>query len=571
MRMRLSLTGAVLCAVVGFALPVPQTVTLGRRGTPAEIRSPAAVQQSSAEQEPASLEGAVLDAVTGAPVAKVRLVLAAADGNWEHNRQAVTDSSGRFRFENLRPGRYRLRASKNRYVRFSYGERRPGGRGAILTLRPGARLDDPVLKLTPAAVVAGRVLDEDGEPVAYARVNVLRYRYVDGEKRLMAVNRGASTNDLGEYRLFGLAPGRYYVSVTYQRPTVSFARPRNGRETPAESQAYPTLYYPGVPDVSQAAPLKLEPGEERRGIDFRLTPARAVTVSGYVRGAPGRIMVILRRQGESLWVTRGPGVAADRKTGKFFIEGVLPGAYVLEAVTMRENDRLFARLPVAVGPDGLRDVVLELRPGVKVSGRVAFDGEAPEGSLEKIRVSLLASANILFFGSRGGRVDPEGRFALESIVPGRHRVRVHGLPDGAYLKAAVVEGSDVLEDGLEVPEAGLAGLSVTIGLRAAFVTGAVLDEDGRPVASATVVLAPERRRRIDLFRNVTTDQYGRFLIQGIAPGKYRLFAFDDVESGAWRDPDFLAEWEDAAEEIELEEGGREAVELELIQVSDGQQ
>ena len=129
----------------------------------------------------------------------------------------------------------------------------------------------------------------------------------------------------------------------------------------------------------------------------------------------------------------------------------------------------------------------------------------------------------------------------------------------------------MLEDGLEVPEAGLAGLSVTIGLRAAFVTGAVLDEDGRPVASATVVLAPERRRRIDLFRNVTTDQYGRFLIQGIAPGKYRLFAFDDVESGAWRDPDFLAEWEDAAEEIELEEGGREAVELELIQVSDGQQ
>jgi len=570
MRMRLSLADAVLCAVAGLAFPGPQTVTLGQRGTPAEIRSPAAAEAAEAAQEPASLEGVVIDRVTEAPVRKAHLVLAGAGREWDNAYSAVSDSSGQFRFADVAPGRYRLWVSKNRYTRFSYGERRPGGRGAILTLRPGARLDDLVLKLTPAAVVAGRVLDEDGEPVAYARVNVLRYRYVDGEKRLMAVNRGASTNDLGEYRLFGLAPGRYYLSVTYQRPTVSFARPRNGRETPAESQAYPTLYYPGVPDVSQAAPLKLGPGEERRGIDFRLTPARAVTISGRVRGASGRILVALRRQRESSRVTRGPGVVADRKTGEFFIEGVLPGAYVLQAVTTRESDRLFARVPVVVGPDGLRDVVLELRPGVKVSGRVAFDGEAPEGSLEKIRVSLLASANILFFGSRGGRVDPEGRFALESIVPGRHRVRVHGLPDGAYLKAAVVEGSDVLEDGLDVPEAGLAGLSITIGLRAALVTGAVLDEDGRPVAGATVVLAPERRRRTDLFRNVTTDQYGRFLIESIAPGAYQLFAFDDIESGAWRDPDFLAEWEDVAEEIELEEGSREAVELELILVSEGQ-
>ncbi len=387
----------------------------------------------------------------------------------------------------------------------------------------------------------------------------------------MAVNRGASTNDLGEYRLFGLTPGRYYLSVTHGRPTVSFARSRTGRETPAESQAYPTLYYPGVPDVSQAAPLKLEPGEERRGIDFRLTPAPAATISGQVRGAPGRVMVILRRQGEPLWVARGPGGVTDRRTGEFFIEGVLPGAYVLEAVTMREGEQLFARLPVFVGDDGLRGVVLELRPGVKVSGRVVFDGEAPGGALEKIRVSLLAPVNILFFGSRGGRVDSEGRFALESIVPGRHRIRVYGLPDGAYLKAAVVEGADVLEDGLEVPEAGLAGLQVTIGLRAALVTGTVLEEDGKPVAGATVVLAPERRRRTDLFRSVTTDQYGRFFIEGIAPGEYQIFAFDDVESGAWSDPDFLAEWEDAATEIELEEGGREAVELELIVVSEGQQ
>lgn len=545
------------------------TITLG---APETRPAPRAPQRQEDGGQPASVEGAVFDAVTGAPVAKVRLVLSGLGGGRRNTYSVSTDAAGRFRFEAVMPGRYRLSASKNRYARFSYGERRPGGPGAVLILRPGQRLEDLVLKLTPAAVITGRVLDEDGEPVAYAQVSVLRYRYVNGEKRLLPVSRGATTNDLGEYRLFGLPPGRYYVSVNHRGAagSPSFLASRARRDSSRDSQAYPTIYYPGVTDPAQAVLLKLQPGEERQGIDFRLTPARAVTISGRVRGASGRVMVLLRSQRESPWARRRSGVLADQKTREFVIDGVLPGAYVLEAVTMGGEQRLFGRLPVTVGGDGLRDLVLELRPGVNVSGRVAFDGEAPESSLTRIRVMLTPATGSSFFGGRGGRVETGGSFVIRNVAPGRYRLRVSGFPENAYLKAAVVESRDVLENGFEVPEGGLTGLAVTVGLQGGLVTGAVLDGDGQPVPGATVVLvpAPERRRRTDLFRDVTTDQYGRFLIEGVAPGEYKLFAFDDVESGAWRDPEFLEQWDDAGREVELDEGGREAVELDLIVVSD---
>ncbi len=524
--------------------------------------------QTGSLPESASVKGSVFDAVTGEPVAKVRLVLAGVDIA-RIDYSTASDASGRFRFTDVAPGRYRLWASKNRYARLAYGKRRNDGLGAILTLGPGQEVTGLVLKIVPAAVITGRVLDEDGEPVAFAQVDVLRYRYVNGERRLRAVSRGARTNDLGEYRLFGLAPGRYYVSVSYGGGRGGFRFRRGREDSPERSRAYPRLYYPGVPDPAQAVALEIKAGEERQGIDFRLTPMTAVRVSGRVHGGAGRVIVALRREGEPSWRTRGPLTIADRKTGEFAIGGVLPGTYLLEAVAAEGDVRRFARLPLTVANDDVRDLVLELRPGVNVSGRVGLDSDGPPTVLQKIRVALSPASGSPFFQGRGGRVDREGRFEIREVGPGRYRVDVSGIPDTAYLASVTLEGRDVLERGLEVPEGGVAGLEVAIGLQGGVVTGAVRDEDGKPVLGASVVLAPaaERRYRLDLFKSVTTDQYGRFLIEGVAPGEYKIFAFDDVESGAWRAPEFLEQWDDSGQEIELEKGGRQAVELELITLS----
>ena len=122
-------------------------------------------------------------------------------------------AGGQFSFQNLEPGQYRLSATRNGYVRMEYGARSPNRPGLPITLNPGQKLADVVLQLMPAGTISGRVFDRDGEPLANVTVEALKYSYQEGQ-RVMNVVQTARTNDLGEYRLFWLQPGQYFVSAT---------------------------------------------------------------------------------------------------------------------------------------------------------------------------------------------------------------------------------------------------------------------------------------------------------------------------------------------------------------------
>ena len=177
---------------------------------------------------------------------------------------ATTDASGTFAFDNIPPGQYSVMVQRTGYVRQEFGSR--SRTSNAITLREGQQYSGMTVKLVPHGVIAGRVLDEDGDPVMHASVQILRERWV-GTRRQMTPQNGDATNDLGEYRLAGLMPGRYYLMVAFNRPEPS-NRPRP--DGAAADLSYASVYYPGVTEIAQATPIQVTPGQEMRGVDLQL-------------------------------------------------------------------------------------------------------------------------------------------------------------------------------------------------------------------------------------------------------------------------------------------------------------
>ena len=162
--------------------------------------------------------------------------------------------------------------------------------GTTLSLDPGKQMQDLNFRLTPHGVITGRVLDEDGEPMAMVQLEVSRYRYNQGHKQLLRAG-GGSSNDLGEYRIFGVPPGKYYLNATYRsngmyEPTVDRS------SAPPPDEDYVTTFYPGTTDPGAAATIDVLPGGQLQGLDIKLSKSRTVRVRGQVKnflGETGRI------------------------------------------------------------------------------------------------------------------------------------------------------------------------------------------------------------------------------------------------------------------------------------------
>src|SRR5437016_2056717 len=265
---------------------------------------------------------------------------------------AVADASGHYALQDIDPGQYRLSATRNGFVPLQYGARGPSQGGAPLTLNPGQHMSDTSFRLVPHGVITGRVLDEDGEPVQYLQVSTMRYRFVNGKRQLAPAGGGTGTNDLGEYRIFGLAPGKYYLTVTDRRQNM-MAQERKSGDTPDEG--YVPTYYPGTNDPTGAVAIELGPGAVLNVADLTLRKTRTVRIRGHVvntmaEGLPQRIMLRLMPRNTAFMgffsmltsqVTRNQG-------GTFELRGVAPGTYTLMAQWSDNEKSYSVRQPVDV-------------------------------------------------------------------------------------------------------------------------------------------------------------------------------------------------------------------------------
>jgi hypothetical protein len=480
-----------------------------------------------------------------------------------------SDANGQFSMKDLEPGRYRLTADRNGYVTLIYGARGYNKPGTMISLARQQNLTDLALKMTPHAVITGRILDEEGEPVANIHVTLQGYRYIQGRKQLMSTGGGNSTNDLGEYRVFGIAPGKYIVSATPQAngPTISIDRSADA----GPEEGFVATYYPATTDPAAATQLDIAAGAQLRGIDMVLSKSRTVHVKGHVtHGLSGRpnatVFIVPRNSGGFGGMVRNSHVDP---AGNFDIRGVSPGAYTLTAVVNDGNTPRQGRVPVEVGTANVDGVNITVGTGVTVKGVLRADSDSSTIDLSNVRVTLQQREPGMMFGAPGETRDEHGGFELKNASPDHYNLYVYGLPQGAYVKSVRAGQTDILASGLDLTSgAAPESIDVVISPRGAAVTGTVQNEKtGNPAPGAMVVLIPqekERREQQTYVKLINADQSGAFSLSGIAPGEYRLYAWEDVEPGAYLDPDFLKPIESKGEPLTVGEGDQKTVQLKLI-------
>jgi protocatechuate 3,4-dioxygenase beta subunit len=504
-----------------------------------------------------SVSGTVVKLAGSLPLKSVTVRLESVD---DHSRtlSAQTDATGRFELTGIDPGRYRLRVIRLGFVTMEYGQRTPSDPGAVLTLNSGQTMKDLLFRLIPSAVISGRVQDQDGNPLPWVRVSALRQTYLRGARHLNS-EVTVVTNDLGEYRLFGLRPGRYFIDASYN--------PRQRLETNEETDdaedvgklGFVPTYYPGSTDPAKATAVTVKAGDEVSSTDFLLEPAALYRVGGHAtvlglhRAPDGATLTLEPRVNTWSWsnLTRQSLVDSD---GAFEISDVVPGAYNLVATWMSEGKRYQTRQPIDISTADADSLQLSLTPGWNVSGQILWD---PQPSIDRGSMAVSArSVNTSVVTAQTARVAPNGTFTFKELPEGTYQVTTFGQTQDCYLKTIRFSGMEVSDDEFNVIRGTQATLEVTISARGARVQGAVTDQDGLPAAGVWVVLVPDAAHASEfrLYKQINTDQYGRFDLRGIAPGDYTLFSWEHVDRNAWQDPDFLKEFQSQGLSVSLQEG-----------------
>lgn len=523
-------------------------------------------QQPAQEPKPARITGKMIHAITGEPLRKVQLRLtrdqSPGRGQMPQSRAVTSDSEGKFLFDKLEAGTYRLSAQRVGFLNMQYGARSSNFNGTPIKLREGEELSLD-FKLQPQGVITGRVVDQDGDPLPNVPVGVQKAA-VSGSARDTSTGQ---TNDIGEFRIANLPPGKYYV-VARPRGRRAFFDPRM-QQQPAEeaTEDYAPTYFPGALDTNAAAPVEVGPGREVSGIQIGLMKSPVYRVRGRVtgEGAAPNMMVQMnpRGQGQGFFFGRGFG-GRVKPDGTFEITGVRPGSYTLSAMAMQRGPRAMGRTQVDVSAD-VDNVVLTMMPPVTVTGSVRMEGQT-EQKFTGGRVFLRPS-------EMGGppnsmaQVKEDGSFKLEGLTPDLYTPVIFGFPDGVYLRSVRL-GNQQIGDQVDLTNAGGAPvLHLVLSPNAATLEGVVRKkEEAAAGVQVTLVPDPFDPGKPHLIRQVTTDQNGAFSLRSLPPGNYRLFSWIDPIPSSDLTAEFLKPLESGAEKLALKESARERVEAKLIEL-----
>ncbi len=551
----------VLFAGALMAQPSPQGPPPDRgpgRGRPAReaVADP--------NQKPGRVEGRVVHAKTGEPLRKATVTLNLRGPRGGSARSITTEADGRFAFETVTPGTYELAAERTGYLRQSYTPPGPGRASSSLSVASGQNLTGLEIKLMPHAVVAGKVLDADGEPMQGAVVSVMRVNSLGGRMRAAPVESEVS-NDLGEFRVYRLPPGRYYLAASRSRRMGPEERGSGGQR-----ESYVTTYYPGSTDLAGATLLQLAAGQEVNGLTIQLRRSPVFTVRGKVVNMPANsrpqsLRVFLRpgeRDAVQMMSPGGSGgVSSD---GAFQIDGVQPGHYLLAALLTEREPVTLGSLQLTVGASNVEDIAFPLSEPVTVMGSVRMENGDPATNAASARV-LLAMTNPMFGGRKEAALK-DGTFRMERVSREPAYVTMSGLPSGLWVRS-VKMGNRELPGGL-VDLSGsalLAPLEIILSDKVGAVEGTA-SADGQPAAGGWVSLVPEPYPvgRADLVRVANIGDGGAFRLEGVPPGEYRVFAWEEEARDSFGDPELLKKFEGASVKVSVKENATERVELKLV-------
>jgi hypothetical protein len=518
----------------------------------------------------ARIRGRVLAADTGAPLRKAQVRAMSPESR--ENRLATTDAQGAYEFRDLPAGRYTLVANKGSYVTLSYGQTRPLEQGRPLQVLDAQTIDKVDFALPRGSVITGRIVDEFGEPTADVMVMPMRYQFVQGRRRLTPVGRSSMTNDIGEFRIFGLAPGQYYLSATL-RGNMGMVETSND-----DRSGYAPTYYPGTPNVAEAQRVNVPLGQAVTDINMALVLTRTARISGTAVDAGGRplsggFINVMQRNGPMVMSNGGGQIRPD---GTFAIANVAPGEYTLMAQMpggLPGEPGESATATVTVSGEDVSGLQLVGSRMVTATGRVIVDGDARSLNASTLRIAAQpATPEFMFGGGGGGRVNDDLTFELRAR-PGLQMIRLQAATaaSGWMTKAVRYNGVDVTDTGLEFrANEDISGLEIELTSHPSEVSGLVATDRGQASKDYTVVIfAQDAQRWGFLSRYLGSgrpDQDGRFKIRNLPAGSYYAIALEYIEPGESSDPEFLERVRDRATAFSLNEGETKTMDLRLVRV-----
>jgi hypothetical protein len=572
--------------------------------------------------QPASLEGMTLKTGTTEPVSRVRVTLVQDDPRQQNVTPLTTlsDDAGRFAFPNVPSGPYKLYASRDGYVKALYGANTMAT--PQIMLRPEQAVKNVVMAMTPTGAISGRIKNAYGDPMGNVVVRAERYVYEEGYK-VLEPSLTVITNDLGEYRLYFLQPGIYLVSASpdsgpFAHPdgTVSignvaklpgnpFGRSRNwsarvtlgelaalGVLSPADSgEIYLAAYYPGVTDPSLATAIDLRPGDNRSNTDFVVTSLSAVTIRGRISNIPAGVSA-----GDvSVMVSEIPGSVSA--SGEFEVRGVAPGKHDIVATFGDLSEdlsfygpglsqgpvsppnpnpplRLLAKTTVQVGSSDLNDVTLALSKGHRFNGRITAEGAASdkrEALLKSLVVQIMPFPLSFETAPPPVSVSPDGTFTVNGVVSGQYQIQITGGDAAfggmraAYIKSAEMGGLDALNPTLVIDGEPRGELQIVLADQRGVATVTAVDEKQHPVPGARIVLVPDvpRRQHFDLYAEVRVGDTGKGTLV-IPPGEYTAYAWEEIQEGAWWDPEVLQKVQGRGRPVRISPTATQTLELRVI-------
>lgn len=558
--MTLSRSTSPLLAFVLLALPIAVAAQPAVGQPPPRDAVPTVNPQGASV-----LRGRVVDLQTGQPLRRAK-VTAFKEGD-QRQRATMTDDQGRWELGSLPQGRYSLLAYKAGYVPLRWGQRRPRELGRQLELAERATLERVDFSLPRGSVLSGRVTDELGEPLASVNVEALQWVYRNGERKLQRASAFDKTDDRGEYRIFGLAPGDYLL----------VARAEDGfqfEDQRAERIGYAPTFYPGTVSGAEAQRVSVGIGGETGGLAFPLQAVRTVTVRGQVVTAtgPGRSVFVVMYEGGG--ATPYANISGMRHTntdgdGWFTFSDVPPGSYLVSAQVNAPLDQLFES-QLAVGEQDVLDFRLFGRSATPIRGRVIV--ATSDGTLRPSTLFVRAEPLHKTGAAVAAKVETVhddwtfevGTFWNPSVLA------VPGLPPGWILSSVQYAGREHVDSGLPLREGQpLGDVQLVITSRGSRVSAKVTDDKGAPVRDYTlVVYSDDAERWGPLSRYLTIarpDQKGESLTDPLPPARYLAVAVSAFEEGAEGDPAFLERLRPVATPVDLREGETHGLALALVQ------
>ena len=530
----------------------------------------------------AIISGIVIQAGTAQPIDGVQILMtpvATAPGPARNPKGSFTDQLGRFEVGDLAPGRYRIQWTRSGYYTPPVGTAGPdatvisglkaqlgtsdlfiasppAATSVTIELQPQEKVGGFVFTLIPGGVISGRVFDSMGNPLVNVPLVAMTLRYEDGHKVLRPGGSSATSDDRGNFRLFGLRPGEYYIRADYRLPMTTIR-----------------VYFPGVTSLADALPIVVNESGESPGANFSIPPGGIVKITGTVNGPAN----MLRSNTQfSLWPVdteqlRDPTAVSipntanseNRTIGEFELRSVPPGRHTLVAFIsdIVKQQSYSGSVTLDVGTGDYRNVSIEMHPATDLTGRLMLEDGSPVRQSISLRARGLLVAPLLSLIN----TNADGTFTISQVSEARYSITQNAADN------CIVDirqgGKSVYDDGF-IGGMGAEPIDVILSKQCGTVQVQILDDRKQQIPNAFVSLVPaaEHRRNVLLYRrsifDVAAAKYPPISL--IPPGEYKMFAWDSIPSNAELNAEFLSTFEDRGVPVTVRRGETLTVQLPLI-------